>query len=334
METNRPDGFGCGSANFGCVNGSCSTSMCKTGFKLCGNSCVASSACCNDEDCGSCKKCSANACINQVSGEDLKSDCLAGDCHTGTCNGAGVCGLDPNGLPGHECTGTCQQCQSGVCVNRPNSRVCGTTCVPSTQCCATCGVCHVCNTATGICDVTNGAACNSGSGSGGCLANGTCAKCTQPSQGNLLINPGHDRDLTGWVFPSGVPPFFFYSWSSDDVESCPFSGSLLSTTASGEMVRCVAIQPATSYNFGAWFKSTGSGQCNLRLSGASNCGASATFASYGLRPTGITQGWEQITLTTRTPAEDPGLYFSAEIKCEANATNIDQIFLTAAPGGY
>ena len=87
---------------------------------------------------------------------------------------------------------------------------------------------------------------------GGRCCSSPCT-CPQPSAQNLFKNPGFDSDLSGWEMFTGTSTGV--QWSSDDVDGCPYSGSVKVHAAQGNPAQCIAITPGM-YNFGGWFKNT------------------------------------------------------------------------------
>ncbi len=112
------------------------------------------SGCQNDPDC---KR--ANGSVCESAGQCLSNRCTDGRCCAETC---GLC---------ERCTGG-----GGTCQMMPNTRVCGNSCVPSSQCCQSCGnECSPCDPSSGQCRPAGGRSCNGGrgtcNGSGACVPN-------------------------------------------------------------------------------------------------------------------------------------------------------------------
>jgi hypothetical protein len=332
---------------------------CKTG------NCV-EGVCCDGACASKCNSCLAAStgkptgqCAPVQAGTTHGADCTASDATTcgldGKCDGAGACRYYANTTV---CKG--ESCLAGTSTYSPMSTCDGHgTCAPQNQSCgnykctadnvrcrASCGTDTDCAAAafcnSAVCSTklvpksicSRAEQCASNLCGGRCCNPGTPCKCTQPSQGNLFTNGGFDSDLSDWMFQD-TGPTPYYSWSTQDAEGCPFSGSLLMSMPNGSMSRCVTVQPGIAYNFGGWFKSgSGAWQCNLQLIGASNCQQSDSVSEYSLRPSLTTQDWERIAVTTAAMADNASPFFSAMISCEANSTYMDQLFLNAVPGSF
>ena len=86
-----------------------------------------------------------------------------------------------------------------------------------------------------------------------------------PIAGNVLTNPGFDRDLSFWGFQDRFPNGpGFAAWSASDARSNPSSGSILlrNTRAAGatghtfQQFQCVAIDAGEIYEYGGTFFAT------------------------------------------------------------------------------
>jgi hypothetical protein len=226
-----------------CQSGTCVNRANGGNFQECGSTCLPSSACCTngqpgcppDQACTnrtcnlSCvdpsRKC-GNRCIPPT--EPCNGGCPAGRvncngiCVQGNCcpgQNCGTCSTCTNnrctpttdGRTGPNCSGTCQICQGGACVNRPGSKVCGSACVPNSTCCPECRGCSTCDARTGTCSQpitcpqcqtcnatrtgctgTSGGRCTTSTGMAGTCNNGNCmANITCP---NGRLDPGETCD--------------------------------------------------------------------------------------------------------------------------------------------
>ncbi|MDB4981970.1 MAG: Flagellar hook-length control protein FliK [Myxococcales bacterium] len=180
------------------------------------------------------------------------------------CDGAGACGAaSPSNCGGtYRCGGTkcnpncsgAQQCTTGAYCS-------ATTCVPKKEEGALC---------------LAPTECANGSCSGRCCLG---CKCTQPSPANLLKNPGFDKDSSGWtVVANGTSIAGGASWSSADVERCPYSGALVvsisASLGSAEVDSCAKnLVLDGNFNFGVRAFVVGGGQavCGVRFYASSDC---------------------------------------------------------------
>ena len=114
--------------------------------------------------CSAAKTGGANGtCANVTNGTDLDNECANGvPCQTGTCNGAGACGVAPNGAScgsALSCSGTTQTNQDtcnavGTCIDNLTTS-CGNYACGATSCNTTCTSSAQCNAAVAGCDVVN-----------------------------------------------------------------------------------------------------------------------------------------------------------------------------------
>ena len=107
-------------------------------------------------------------------GELLPGRTVAG----GSCNACvnNRCQNTTNGQPSPGCTGTCQVCQGGVCIDRPNTQVCGSACIDGSACCVSGQIGKRCS--DGRC-VPTSACCETCNGPCQQCENGTCT--TRPN---------------------------------------------------------------------------------------------------------------------------------------------------------
>ncbi len=135
------------------------------------------------------------------------------------------------------CGGTC----SNTCIA---PQICGgdNQCVcPS----GTCGSsCMVCGGSTPYCSAGQCVQCTSSSqcGTGGTCNGGQCV-CRATSASNLLVSPDFttSSQLANWNAASGV------TWSTDDADGCPGSGSALVSASSGVISQCIPASPGSTY---------------------------------------------------------------------------------------
>jgi len=187
-SANKPNGTPCDDEFFctvtdTCQNGTCdgTGNPCSPPTSQCNEDTDTCYGCEDDYDCVLCEKCEGGACVPQSTDEDLKDQCSDGDCVTGFCDGAGACGIEPQGTActddGNICTDN--ECGgAGTCIAINNINPCddgnacthtdtcsGGTCSGITYSCDDDKVCtdDVCN-GDGTCTNTNNTApCDDGS---------------------------------------------------------------------------------------------------------------------------------------------------------------------------
>ena len=287
----------------------------------CGSNACQDGVCCNSA-CTGCMACNlpgtVGTCAPVPAGQDPKDACAAQDPSTcgldGACDGSGACRrfpddtecgapvCDGDALLGGVCLeGSCLpvktiSCGGFICHEETNS--CAVTCSSSGDCAAG----FSCDANTGRC-LKDGAVgsfcqsdtqCQSGTcgnppvpgtapGTGRCCAPGTSCVCHQPSAGNLLTDPGVDNtQLAAWNAEHDFDGSA--TFSTDDRESCPFSGSILLSTdiASASVHQCITIPSSgqrVTYQFGASVRasvkgggdSSWQGECRLESFDDDNC---------------------------------------------------------------
>jgi hypothetical protein len=147
--------------------------------------------------------------------------------------------------------------------------------------------------------------------------------CPQPSPQNLFQNAGFDSNVSSWDSIKGVGTTGI-QWSSQDVDGCPFSGSVQVLSGLGNPSQCVAVTPGASYTFGGWFRNLDGNAytCALSVWSGPNC-TGTTGASANL--SGSETIWTFRTFPLDVPANDVSL----KIICEANQnTFIDKLSLS------
>jgi hypothetical protein len=257
--------------------------------------------------------CAAASCVNgqataasQCSGD---GDCVAPaatSCGDYACNGSSSCRT--NCSSNSHCSST-TYCKGSSCVDKEGAGV-------------------VCSAA---------AECESGTCSGRCCASGTPCNCPQPSAGNLIKNPGFDKDLSNWNFSTA------HAWQQVDASQpgataqCPYSGSLAVKTTSVPFSQCVNVQKNTFYNFGVRIRLQGdatTAQCNVALWSQTNCSGQNSLVQS-----------VEVTTVSNTFSGDlskglnSGTYLSVEIYCFTLAAgtavgSFDRFYLSAAPDGF
>jgi hypothetical protein len=165
----------------------------------------------------------------------------------------------------------------------------------------------------------------------GCQGN-TCAACRQKNASNLLSNPGFDGSSQGWTLPGGVNTF-----STDDVEGCSGSGSILMTDFTNELSQCQNATRNASYLYGFRFRARTPGQtgyCILSFYPGAGCSGDAMFDNNGevpqVAPPGST--WGEAAGSAIAPANA----VSARLTCIAAVGfgNYDQIYLSRTTAGF
>jgi hypothetical protein len=226
------------------------------------------------------------------------------------CDGKGTCVPQGQSCGNYKCTADGVRCRASCAVDNDcasNAFCQDTFCLPKLPVAAVCSRSEQC--ASSLCG-------------GRCCKPGEPCKCTQPSAGNLLANPGFDKDLSGWVTANA-------SWVSADSDNCPFSGALKSPSNSGEPTQMIPIKEGVTYNVGGRFSAYEGGatyRCDVNLFSTSSYLTSVSvFGSLGAVGT-----WVADSATFTAPADST----SAQLQCEIYTAYVDQLFLTVAPGKY
>jgi hypothetical protein len=184
---------------------------------------------------------------------------------------------------------------------------------------------------------TADAECATGTCGGRCCAAG--CSCTQPNSTNLLLNPGIDRDTSGWSIENGT-----LSRSLSDAERCPYSGSMTTNIPAGggniSIGQCVPNTPLKGdFNFGASVYSTGGGfvvACQLVLYSGFHCDADqiATNETDSSKPD---FGWNDISASLTMISGANSFDFRCALEGDAqDATTfyLDMLYVSRAPNRY
>jgi len=303
-----------GSACPGCYTCSAATGACVANT---GGSCDDGNACTSGETCQA-GVCAAGTTVT----------CAAGACQiAGTCSPSGGCPTTtsaPNGYRDPKCTnsnypvcvsGTCQQCYSNSDCKTP---------YPS------------CNTTTHLCvECISDADCSAKTTKSCDTTKNQCV-CRLPSAGNLLKNPGFDKDLSSWDTNGEV------SWHANDADGCANSGEAYSIYSAEEPAQCVAVSPGT-YWFGATFNYSyyyDGSYCFMYFYSSAGCNDLYRFnQSNGVGPQGANltipaSGWQSYSTQVTVPAGT----VSARVVCnldENTAGNgVDQIYLNKSANSF
>jgi hypothetical protein len=254
------------------------------------------------------------------------------------CNGSGTCtasstmscmfGCRTDGVPA--CATSCPSMQG----------LCGGSCVDIQSTPAHCGTsCRVCQGNTPKCFQGNCVQCLAGADctiSGqACTTNHTCV-CRPPSAGNLLQNPGFEQSpgIANWSPTMGA------TWSSDDADGCPGSGSAVvayDIPFFGSFSQCVVATPGTRYFFGYKYKQTQSQSvlCDLWFFAGPTCSGNILVGGdlvLGGAESPITS-WTRNSGSITAPAGTG----SAAAHCQnqgGGSGNIDQVYMNATSNSY
>jgi len=314
--------------------------------------------CCESACTGKCASCLAShtgkpdgRCAPVEAGLPHGGDCASSAASTcgldGKCDGAGACELYAQGTicGGESCpSGTSdhtpmRMCDgNGACASVKGS--CGNYLCSSNgvSCRANCSADADCSSG-GYCDASTCKAklnpgalcgrdqqCSSGLCGGRCCNPGTPCACHEPSPENLLANAGFDKDLSGWE------SLLDQTWSSQDVEGCPFSGSAHSATATGYPKQCVRISPGIKYSAGASDFVVGDGvaTCEVTFFADNACAGNATAMTTIFGPDAAPGKWAHYVVEIDATSTS----HSALVDCDVASAFVDQIFLTPIPGGF
>jgi hypothetical protein len=335
--------------------GSCtSTADCTMGF-------CADGVCCNRACTGSCEACGSTGTCANVTGAPHAGHpaCTGTGSCVGSCNGQGAsCTFPGSGTQCRPAT-----CTLGVATVSASCNGAGSCPAASTQTCSpyVCGATSCANPCKsnadcigtnfctgGICQPkkANGSVCSAqpecsgfcGGAPGRCCA----APCTCPQQSprsiNLFPNAGMDIEtkITGWGILGGLG----LQWSSEDVDGCPYSGSI-QTLGNSDInpSTCVNVTPGGTYTFGGWFKNALAGAasggfftCALVQNTQPNCsGPEDIFATIG----GFTTNGTETQWTRKsTPILVPSTVQSVRLACDCDPnTFIDKLFLSPGTNG-
>jgi hypothetical protein len=338
-----------------CTSNSCGIACSPSSDTKCGTDCFDLTS--NAAHCGACgtncgsspstPQCHSGSCVQCLN----TSDCPAGSgkvCSNYQCTCSGSTPLD--------CGGTC-------IASCPSNKVCNTTthqcaCSGSTPldcggtCIASCSSNKVCNTTTHQCACSNSTpvdcngtcvsssdsncgACGRSCGEGGSCISNDC-HCRQPSDTNLIANPGLDATvgLNGWS-TQGSPPWT--AGPEGDKDGCPNSGSV-SLSGSQRIYQCIRGLTANRYYaFGVAYKNlapTSSVSCKITHM-AGGC-QSATSMTYELTDFPNSLVWGDASMAG---TYGPDYTDSALVECVAagvGGTLYDQWYLvmTSAAGQF
>ncbi|MGB8294552.1 MAG: hypothetical protein WCG85_03930, partial [Polyangia bacterium] len=160
----------------------------------------------------------------------------------------------------------------------------------------------------------------------------TCV-CRRPKVGNLLENPGFDSSLVSWAQDGSV------SWSNEDSDSCPESGSVSGENTDDEPSQCFPVPGGGTYYFGAKFKLPvvgGTTYCNLTFTTSTVCSPDAVWSSEtrigppeGSGSWGGT-GWQAFSAIAQAPA---GVQWGS-VDCFMLATNMDQVYVSQSDNSF
>ena len=259
--TCSPDGYCCNTACTGsCVacdiagmQGICTSiakgamphgnrSACASDGSSCGGSCDGAGAC--SYPTGACGSATCSGAgpytFTPAASCNGAGKCVAGaatSCGAFACNGSSSCCMSCNSqsqcVAGDVCTNNaCQACSGG----KP---ACGNSCCGGASPACVGGQCKECAT-NADCTANHYYTC----------ANNNSCICQPKSTSNLLLNPGFDSDLSGWLnYVSNSK-----TWSSADANGCMRSGSLSMVNGEDQVQQCVVVSGNTPYNVGFKYK--------------------------------------------------------------------------------
>jgi hypothetical protein len=347
LSTDCPNGLFCD--NKVCAPQKTNGTDCGVADECSSTFCSAEKVCCDkpcDLACYSCKQTSTGQtdgkCSFVQAGAKHGTDCPG----NATCNGAGT-GVTP--APTCNGAGACAAAGDAACgayaCNTANAS-CKTQCSTATDCakndyCAG-NVCKPKVTDGGLC--TSNAQCASTLCGGRCCASQPC-DCPQPSAGNVIKNPGFDKDLTSWNVEMGTTvinwqpgTFMTGNMTYADGHTCAYSGAAYISNPdpnnnSQRIWQCAAISTQTDYNF-AVQQATLSGaytHCVLDLYAGPGCTGGFNTAADS---EWINVGWSTNMYPTLV---NSSFAVSAKVSCyvEPNGSFfVDNVYLTPAPGQY
>jgi hypothetical protein len=240
-----------------------------------------------------------------------------------TCNGNGTCVPSaPISCVSYACDGAACRTTCTAHSNCSTSAYCaGTACVPKLSAGALCAA-----------DVE----CTSGACGGRCCNSGMPCTCPAPREGNLLMNPTFDQNLAGWTVTLGDGTG---AWTSVDVSSCPFSGSVYMTatgSVSPVISQCVQVSPSqgiwiTPFEFRGRVR--GPGECRVEHYFAPNC--TGTFQYRDERIVWINVGWSGNSLVpVDVTAEEVSIRIVCDVYDEVTQQDdfyFDDLYFAPAP---
>jgi hypothetical protein len=336
--TCSPDGYCCNTACTGsCVacdisgmQGICTNiakgaaphgnrSGCTSDGSSCGGSCDGAGACSYPSgSCGS-PTCSGTGPYTFTPGASCNGagKCVAGtavSCGAFACNGSTSCYMSCNAqsqcVAGDVCmNNSCQACSGG-------HPACGNSCCGGTTPACVGGQCKECGT-NADCTAQHYYA---------CANNNTCI-CQPKSPSNLLVNPGFDSDLSGWInYVSNSK-----TWSNSDADGCPRSGSLSMVNGQDQVTQCVPAAGNASYNVGFKYKqATGeSFRCFLTFYTDSGCMTDTVGDSTTLDSAMTGSSWIPYAAVVTAPVGAGSL----QILCGSGGTaNMDDFYINPSGG--
>jgi hypothetical protein len=212
------------------------------------------------------------------------------------------------------------------------------------------GACQQCNSATD-CKVPY-PACNTTSHTCvECVGNADCAAkttkscdttknqcvCRLPSSGNLLKNPGFDKDLSSWDTNGEV------SWYANDADGCMNSGEAYSTYSIEEPAQCLTVSAGTTYWFGATFNYSylyDGSSCFLYFYSTAGCNDIYRFnQSAGIGPQGENttvpgNGWQSYSIQVTVPATTASARVVCNLDENSQGNGVDQIYLNKSANSF
>ena len=317
-------GASCDDASNLCVTGrTCQSGVCAGGTT---KTCAPPTAKCRNA--GVCDPstgtCNYGLAANNTTCDDGDACTTSDTCQSGTCAGTLVtCAAPPCQTGG--------TCSAGVCPTPgwANDGTRDVRCLSSTPVCVS-GQCAQCFSDSDCSGNANAPSCDTG--------RHTCT-CRKPSAGNLIQNPGFDLSLAGW---SAYWPPMQSTWSNDDSESCPGSGSVEANNGTDtDPMQCVSLNGAGAgtYFFGAKFKLPLAGNgtvCTVSFNSDQYCSnVIGTPANMG--PNHGTyggSGWQQLYTTATAPAGSVSAFVFCSFDLIGGATRMDQIYLNKVANNF
>jgi len=321
---------------------------CATADECASAVCNGEKVCCDkacDTTCNSCKQASTGQtdgkCAFVQAGVKHGTDCPgAAKCNAAgsgvtpapTCNGAGACAPAGDTLcTPYACNAANASCKTQCAV--------ATDCAKADYCSANACKAKLANGA--VCSAT--AQCVSGVCGGRCCASDPCV-CPQPSSGNLIKNPGFDKDLASWNVETGAATinwqpgtFMDGAGSYADANACAYSGAAYisepDSNDSQKMWQCVPIALNTDYNFSAQMATLGGADAHCMLDLYQGPGCTGNVSNVG------DAGWLNVAWSPGTyPSMFNSTFFvSAKVYCYVHAGGsffIDDVYLTPTPNMY
>lgn len=322
-----------------------------TADEQCSNAHCSSDKVCCDKACNS--KCSACLQVSTGMTDGKCSFVKAGSNHANDCPGAAKCNAGATGVtpaPACDGAGACATAPDVVCTNylcNPATTSCRTMCGSSAECTSsaycTAKVCKTKEIPGTLC--TANEQCQSNACSGRCCKAGTPCSCPQPSAGNLIKNPGFDKDLASWTVDAGPAtvswqPGTYQSGNGAfaDANACAYSGAAYMSNSdpnvnSQNIWQCVPIATNTDYDFGVQIATLSGAfvHCAADLYAGPSCtGGVTSEGSIDWINVGWSTGTFPITFNS-------SFNTTAKIYCYVEPGGsffFDDIYLTPKPGLY